>query len=261
MNRAQIEACEVRGIAGQAMWSTAESLWMLYDAGRWDEALNAPARAIEWATEHGGLAGRESIGLTLLVPASWLTGAASGETTSWSSGTCRHARQIGDLQILSPALVTAAVVEHARAKRVERHRAPPRVRRGDAERPDRVPGAPAAGGGPHLPGTRRGRARAQTLAGDATGVRHPDEERDVERAGAARRDARRDHEMRTASCSKKRRRHGSSGAIRSNARTRSTGWRGASRRSGGRRTRRARGARCAGDLRRASASRTSWTSR
>ena len=51
MNRAQIEACEVRGMAGQAMWSTAESLWMLYDAGRWDEALERAARAIEWATQ------------------------------------------------------------------------------------------------------------------------------------------------------------------------------------------------------------------
>ena len=34
------------------MWSTAESLWMLYDAGRWDEALERAARAIEWATQH-----------------------------------------------------------------------------------------------------------------------------------------------------------------------------------------------------------------
>ena len=51
MNRAQIEACEVRGMAGQAMWSTAESLWMLDDAGRWDEALERAARAIDWATQ------------------------------------------------------------------------------------------------------------------------------------------------------------------------------------------------------------------
>ena len=108
MNRAQIEACEVRGMAGQAMWSTAESLWMLYDAGRWDDALERAARAIEWATQQED-SQVGTVGLTY----SARIQAHRGELDEASALVERYlhtARQIGDLQILSPALVTAAVV-------------------------------------------------------------------------------------------------------------------------------------------------------
>ena len=108
MNRAQIEACEVRGMAGQAMWSTAESLWMLYDAGRWDEALERAARAIEWATQQED----SQVGTVGLTYSARIL-AHRGELDEASALVERYlhtARQIGDLQILSPALVTAAVV-------------------------------------------------------------------------------------------------------------------------------------------------------
>jgi tetratricopeptide (TPR) repeat protein len=108
MNRAQIETCEVRGMAGQTMWSTAESLWMLYDAGRWDEALERAARAIGWATQHEdsqvGTAG-QTYSARILAHRGRLD-----EAGDLVERFLHTARQIGDLQILSPALVTAAVV-------------------------------------------------------------------------------------------------------------------------------------------------------
>jgi tetratricopeptide (TPR) repeat protein len=112
MNRAQVDACEVRGMAGQAMWSTAESLWMLYDAGRWDEALERAARAIAWATQHED----SQVGTVGLTYSARIL-AHRGQPDQAASLVERYlqtARQIGDLQILSPALVTAAVAAWAR---------------------------------------------------------------------------------------------------------------------------------------------------
>jgi class 3 adenylate cyclase/tetratricopeptide (TPR) repeat protein len=108
MNRAQIEACDVRGMAGQAMWSTAESLWMLYDAGRWDEALARAEGAIEWATQQeDSQVGTVGLTYSARILAHRGTVDLAGELVERYLHT---ARQIGDLQILSPALVTAAVV-------------------------------------------------------------------------------------------------------------------------------------------------------
>ncbi|MGZ5301566.1 MAG: ATP-binding protein [Actinomycetota bacterium] len=108
MNQAQIEACEVRGMAGQTMWSTAESLWMLYDAGRWDEALARAARAIGWATlQEDSQVG--TVGLTYSARILAHRGRVD-EAAELVERYLHTARQIGDLQIASPALVTAAVV-------------------------------------------------------------------------------------------------------------------------------------------------------
>ena len=53
MNDASIEICDRRGIQGQGMWGRAESLWLLYDAGRWDDLLDVVATLLPWVTEHG----------------------------------------------------------------------------------------------------------------------------------------------------------------------------------------------------------------
>ena len=152
MNRAQIEACEVRGMAGQAMWSTAESLWMLYDAGRWDEALERAARAIEWATQQED-SQVGTVGLTYSARILAHRGAAR------RGGIARRAvPALGPADRRPPDPVAGA--RHRRGRRLGarrragRDRTPPRVRRRDAGRTDGVPRAPAAGGGPHLPAPR-----------------------------------------------------------------------------------------------------------
>ena len=81
---------------------------MLYDAGRWDEALERAARAIEWATQQED----SQVGTVGLTYSARIL-AHRGELDEASALVERYlhtARQIGDLQILSPALVTAAVV-------------------------------------------------------------------------------------------------------------------------------------------------------
>jgi len=108
MNQTQIEACEVRGMAGQAMWSIAESLWMLYDAGRWDEALERAGRAVAWAAQQED----SQMGSAALTYSARIQG-HRGDLDAAAALVERYlptARQIGDLQILAPALVTAAVV-------------------------------------------------------------------------------------------------------------------------------------------------------
>ena len=63
MNDASIDICDRRGIEGQGMWGRAESLWLLYDAGRWDDLLDAVHDIIAVGVEHGDTI-VESIGLS-----------------------------------------------------------------------------------------------------------------------------------------------------------------------------------------------------
>ena len=81
---------------------------MLYDAGRWDEALERAERAIEWATQHED-SQVGTVGLTYSARILAHRGKAD-EAAALVERYLPTARQIGDLQILSPALVTAAVV-------------------------------------------------------------------------------------------------------------------------------------------------------
>ena len=188
MNAAQIEACEVRGMAGQAMWSTAESLWMLYDAGRWDEALERAARAIEWAAQQED-SQVGSVGLTYSARIMAHRGALD-EAASLVERYLPSARQIGDLQILSPALVTAAVVAWGRGDATG---AVERLHEWD----DATQDGPTEYRELQLPEAVRicrlhGDVElAEALAGVPARLRRPDEERDGERPCVARRDARR----------------------------------------------------------------------
>lgn len=108
MNRAQTEACEVRGMAGPAMWATAESLWMLYAAGEWDEVLARAERALTWATLHED-SQVGTVALTYSARVRAQRGMLS-DAVALVERVLPVARQIGDLQVLSPALVTAAAV-------------------------------------------------------------------------------------------------------------------------------------------------------
>lgn len=108
MNRAQTEACQARGMAGQAMWATTESLWMLYDAGEWDELLTRAEQALAWATLHeDSQVGTAALTYTARV---WAHRGRLDDAAALVGRLLPAARRIGDLQILSPALVTAAGV-------------------------------------------------------------------------------------------------------------------------------------------------------
>jgi class 3 adenylate cyclase/tetratricopeptide (TPR) repeat protein len=112
LNRASVEVCELRGITGQAMWGRAESMWLLFDAGRWDDLIDQAELLLPWAREHGD-AIVESTGLSYRTRVLTHRGLQDG----WDELLDRAlpvARQIGDLQIQSPVFVAAALVEQAR---------------------------------------------------------------------------------------------------------------------------------------------------
>ncbi len=111
MNDASIEICDRRGIQGQAMWARAESLWLLYDAGRWDDLLDVVATLLPWATEHGDTIA-ESIGLSYRARVLANRGLLDGLEDPIARA-IPLARQVGDLQVQAPVFVAAAVVAHA----------------------------------------------------------------------------------------------------------------------------------------------------
>ena len=112
LNQASIDVCDRRGIQGQGMWARAESLWLLYDAGRWDVLLARTAETLPWAQEHGDtIAGSVSLSYRTRVLAH--RGEESG-VNELLERALPVARQIGDLQVQAPAFVAAAVGEQAR---------------------------------------------------------------------------------------------------------------------------------------------------
>ena len=111
MNDASIEICDRRGIQGQGMWGRAESLWLLYDAGRWDDLLDVLATLLPWVTEHGDTV-LESIGLSYRARVLANRGLLDGLEASMQR-ILPVARQVGDLQVQAPVFVAAAIVEHA----------------------------------------------------------------------------------------------------------------------------------------------------
>ena len=111
MNDASIDICDRRGIEGQAMWGRAESLWLLYDAGRWDDLLDVVTTSLPWAIEHGDTI-VESIGLSYRARVLANRGVVDGLRASMSRA-IPIARQVGDLQVQATVFVTAAIVEDA----------------------------------------------------------------------------------------------------------------------------------------------------
>jgi tetratricopeptide (TPR) repeat protein len=93
------------------MWARAESLWLLYDAGRWDDLLGVVATILPWAAEHG-----DSIAGTVALSYRSRVLAHRGSFEALQDDLERIvpiARQVGDLQVQAPAFIAAAVVEHA----------------------------------------------------------------------------------------------------------------------------------------------------
>ncbi len=111
MNAEAVALCEQRGLPHQALWSRTESLWLRFDAGEWDEILALADELEAWAKEHGEVqieAAAASYRARVL--------AHRGNVTAARPEIERLlplARTIEDLQILAPALISAALVEVA----------------------------------------------------------------------------------------------------------------------------------------------------
>jgi class 3 adenylate cyclase/tetratricopeptide (TPR) repeat protein len=112
LNDRAIDLCDRRGIQGQGMWARAESMWLLYDAGRWDDLLERTDTMIPWAEKHGdSIVG--SIGLSYRARVLTHRG-QEGVAQELLDRALEVAPQIGDLQVQAPVYVAAAVIEQAR---------------------------------------------------------------------------------------------------------------------------------------------------
>jgi class 3 adenylate cyclase/tetratricopeptide (TPR) repeat protein len=111
LNRAGIETCERRGIRGQAMWSRAESLWLLYDVGDWDEVVERSTALAAWGAEHGD-SQVETVGRSYEARVRIQRG-QTREAARLIEAALPDARRIEDLQILAPSILVAIQIAAA----------------------------------------------------------------------------------------------------------------------------------------------------
>jgi class 3 adenylate cyclase len=103
--------CEQRGLRGTLWWSKAESTWMLFDLGRWDELL---ATAQEVAGASGETGGLQAAELGRSYQALVLTRRGEAQVaTAIIDDLLPKAREANDMQLLVPSLSVAAIVAAA----------------------------------------------------------------------------------------------------------------------------------------------------
>jgi class 3 adenylate cyclase/tetratricopeptide (TPR) repeat protein len=111
MKQQSIALAKSRGIT--RFWSRAETCWMLYDLGRWDELLEVADDLLEQDRARG-------IGQPAVIPAPYkaqvlFQRGALDDADAVVAEFLPRARRIGDPQVLVPALVVAAEVEQAKS--------------------------------------------------------------------------------------------------------------------------------------------------
>ena len=106
-----IDFGERRGITGPVMWTKGETLWMLFDLGEWDDLLRVADQLIAWDRRHGGsYFGVMALSYRAQVLA--LRGQVD-EAKQLEDEFLPRAREIGDSQILFPALSIGAQIDLA----------------------------------------------------------------------------------------------------------------------------------------------------
>jgi len=110
--RAGIELGERRGALAPGLWCQAETVWKLFDLGRWDELLEVADEVVEADRARGG-SQVEMIALPYRAKVLLLRGDLRAAAPLVEQFLPR-AREIGNLQILVPALISAALAEQAR---------------------------------------------------------------------------------------------------------------------------------------------------
>jgi tetratricopeptide (TPR) repeat protein len=105
-----VEQCLQRGLTSEAMWARGETVWMLYDLGRWDEALERADEVSVWDREHASGYLQAIVGP---YRARILLDRGRDPGTIDLEEVLRFARQFKDLQALAPALASGALVAAA----------------------------------------------------------------------------------------------------------------------------------------------------
>jgi len=90
-------------------------LWLLFDLGRWDELLAYAEETLVWDDEHGG-SQLSMVALPMKARVQVVRG-ASATAAALEGGYLPRAREIGDSQVLIPALGAAAATRSATGDR------------------------------------------------------------------------------------------------------------------------------------------------
>jgi tetratricopeptide (TPR) repeat protein len=106
-----IEFTERRGLGEGTAWIRSATLVPLLDLGRWDEAVDAADALIVWERDHGGQYMAEMAHQVKARVLLWRGQPAAARALAREF--LPRAREIDDLQLLVPALSTAAAVEQA----------------------------------------------------------------------------------------------------------------------------------------------------
>jgi hypothetical protein len=110
--RAGIEIGERRGLVGWVLWGKAHTVWTLFDLGEWDKLLDVADELVAWDQAHG-----RSYTTAMALPFKAHVLATRGDTDAAAAlvdDFMDRAREIADPQVVAPAAVAAAFIEHVR---------------------------------------------------------------------------------------------------------------------------------------------------
>ena len=111
IQREGIDFSERRGLTRAAWWIRAETTWLLYDLGAWDEALETADRVIAWDQRQGGSNITDLVTAyraRVLVHRGDVAGAEA-----MAERFLPRAREVGEPQILLPALAVGGLIRQA----------------------------------------------------------------------------------------------------------------------------------------------------
>jgi DNA-binding SARP family transcriptional activator len=103
--------CADRGLANLERTTRAESLWLHYDSGGWDDALEGADALIEWERERGG--GRITMIAETVKARVHVARGEIGAALELEARILERARGLGDSQDLVPAYATGAAIRAA----------------------------------------------------------------------------------------------------------------------------------------------------
>jgi tetratricopeptide (TPR) repeat protein len=109
VHREGVEYCRRRGSVQMAMWAMAETTWMLFDSGEWDEVIRATDEVGAWV-ERGGINQTDALALPFKAMVLLSRGDVAGSGRLLQDLLPR-ARRFADPQILVPTLTAAALWE------------------------------------------------------------------------------------------------------------------------------------------------------
>ena len=116
VKRAGIEFGERRGLTLPVMWAKAETLWPLFDLGRWDELLRIAGDLIEWDRRQSG--GQITVVALTYMAYVFVCRGELSQAHGLAEEFLPRAREIRDPQVLVPAVAVVSLIEHARGNHV-----------------------------------------------------------------------------------------------------------------------------------------------